>query len=186
MKHRATALILGALLVVSAARADDDSPHKMMKPNGEIDKKQCEVCHEADNSLSRGKLDSCTICHESTVHGGSAQHLAATAERVAALAPKSSPKLPLAEDGTIYCGTCHVFHDPRAVPGESLLSDDWLPAATGLAGRVRQSVEKQFAEVRERHADKNAVAHFATRPVRALRLSVSDGALCRHCHGDMR
>lgn len=184
--NRRLGILLGSLLLtVVPAWADDDSPHQMMKANGEVDKTQCEVCHEADDSLSRGKLDSCTLCHETTVHAGSAQHLAAPAERVAALAPKTPPKLPLEDNGTIYCGTCHIFHDPRAVPGETLLTDGWLPATSGPAGSIRTSVEKQLTEIRERYADKNPVAHFATRPVRALRLPVRDGALCRHCHGEL-
>ena len=90
--------------------------------------------------------------------------------------------LPLADDGHIYCGTCHIFHDPK-VASEDWLKHGWLPADRGLAAAVRQGVADRWAALAAASEEKGAVGKFAAKGTLQLRLPVDDGQLCRRCHG---
>lgn len=175
-----------ALLLISAAvlATETDGPHHMTKPDGSADPEKCAVCHNSDMSLSRPKAETCTLCHAATLHSGAAEHLAATAASVAArlgAAGQRPPALPLTEDGGIYCGTCHLFHDP-AISGEQPLAAPWVPPDTGLAGSVRHAREAEWSEIARKYEQTAPGAQFATHETRALRLPIEDGSLCRHCH----
>jgi len=160
-----------------------DTPHRMLKPDGELDTDKCGSCHEEDMSLSRSKLQTCTLCHSISVHGGSVEHVNAPAASVARLGvSEKQPALPLAENGGIFCGTCHLFHDP-AVGQEPLLPRAWEAPTGGVSGAVRAGVEKQWKVMSAQRAAPEAGAKFAAKYTRALRLPVDDGSLCRHCHG---
>ena len=107
----------------------------MTKPDGSLDMETCGVCHNEDMSLQRSKLETCTLCHAQTVHAGSDEHLRAAAaggEAGAGGTAEGRPALPLTEDGRIYCGTCHLFHDPK------VMEEDWL--AHGLAAARQRHV----------------------------------------------
>jgi hypothetical protein len=188
---RTLALVLGVWLIIAPqwARAEDEgSPHHMTKPDGSLDTDTCGVCHNPDMSLQRSKVETCTLCHAQTVHAGSDEHLRAGAPAVKqALAqqPKGGPALPLTDDGRMYCGTCHLFHDPK-VMSEDWLTHGWLPPQSGVSGAVRQAVIDRWAALAAKADAKGQLGQFATTGARQLRLPVNDGQLCRQCHGTLR
>ena len=188
---RAIAVSVGLCLALLAAasRAEDaSSPHHMTKSDGSLNMETCGVCHNEDMSLQRSKVETCTLCHAQTVHAGSDEHLhvAATAVKTAlAGQPKGGPALPLTDDGQMYCGTCHLFHDPK-VMGEDWLAHGWLPPDTGISGAVRQGVIDRWALLAAKSDDKTALGSFATEGSRQLRLPVDGGQLCQQCHGALR
>jgi len=179
-------LLLGAAapLAASADEGEDDSnPHRMSGPD---DEESCGFCHEEDLSLSQSPLDTCLTCHSLTEHSGAAEHVRANAAAVLRAQPTplkadEDPILPLTEEGTIWCGTCHLFHDPR-VNEEALLSERWLPPQTGLAGAVRDAVAAHWGDLAGKYQQPLPVARFAEHGSAWLRLPVSDGALCAACH----
>ena len=174
------------LWVVPAAAQDSDSPHHMLKPDGELDAEKCSVCHEEDLSLSRSKLETCTLCHSLPVHSGAAEHVdvpAANVKQLLSARTEPAPDLPMRDDGGIYCGTCHLFHDPSI---EERLPSPWLPPSTGLSETVRQSLQEKWPDLAAKYEEKSAEAHFMTKGTTALRLPIDDGRLCLHCHGGKR
>lgn len=181
-------VLLGVLATAGPALAQEsDSPHRMVKPDGEPDADKCAVCHEPDLSLSRSKVETCTLCHATTTHSGTAEHLRTSAASVAARLPGAKEgvsTLPLTDDGTMFCGTCHLFHDPR-LSEEKPLAAGWVPPSTGLAGAVRKALTAQWETIAGTHDASSVGAEFAVKSTRALRLSVDDGGLCRHCHGSV-
>jgi hypothetical protein len=91
----------------------------------------------------------------------------------------------LTEDGRIFCGTCHLFHNP-AISDDKPLARAWVPASTGLAEAVRRARAAQWNEIAQKYDQSAAGATTATKSTRALRFPVDDGSLCLHCHGGMR
>ena len=185
MSTRVFAFSLVFLLALGApvAAADDSSPHHMTKPDGTLDDEKCGACHEADMTLSRSKLETCTVCHTMTPHAGSLEHLTASPAEVAPRIKNVAGKvdLPLADNGGMYCGTCHVFHDPA-------LGTPWLPDTpsrppSAYAEAVRTALEQRFGEMAQRSGAASPLATFRTTHTRALRLSADDGGLCKACHG---
>ena len=180
--------LLALLLVVAPLRAvagddDDSNPHHMSGPD---DEESCGFCHEEDMSLSASLLDTCLTCHSLTEHSGSQEHIRANAAEVARLQPTpvkagADPTLPLTPEGTIWCGTCHLYHDPQ-VNEEALLTDPWLPPTTGMAGAVRDSLMLRWGELAAKYSQPLPVASFAAQGSAWLRLPVSDGTLCTECH----
>ena len=177
-------LVLGA-----AARAQDEgTPHHMTKSDGELNMEACGVCHNEDLTLQRSKLETCTLCHSQTLHAGSDEHLRAAPAAVKAALdarPKDAPALPVSEDGHMFCGTCHIFHDPK-VMSEDWLAHGWLPPDTGVSAAVRQAVLDRWAALAAKAEDKAALGSFATKGARQMRLPVDGGQLCRQCHGTLR
>ena len=187
---RLTALALLAVLAVASravAEEEPDSPHRVLKPDGEVDTERCQICHQEDMSLTQPKAELCKMCHSATIHAGVAEHLQATPAQVAQLLSakkEEQPEFPLTEEGAIFCGTCHIFHDPR-VNGEEYLSQRWLPPSSGLPEAVRQALMTQWTRTASKYSEAEPGAKFSARGTRALRLPVSDGSLCRHCHGTL-
>jgi hypothetical protein len=147
----------------------------------------CAVCHNDDLTLQRSKLETCTLCHAQTIHSGAAEHLRLEPIRVKARVPAKptdGTTLPLTDEGRIWCGTCHLFHDPSL--GEAWQPSAWVPPDGGLPGAVREGVAGRWKTVAAAHGDATVDATFATKGTRALRLPVETGALCAHCHGPMR
>lgn len=186
-------IALLALLLAAAppvARADDEeddsNPHRMSDPD---DDESCGFCHEEDMSLSQSLLDTCLTCHSETEHGGAREHLRARAAEVAAALPTpvkadESATLPLTDEGTIWCGTCHLYHDPR-VNEEALLPHAWIPPATGLPGAVRTAMAARWPDLAAKYDEEPPIARFAVGGSTALRLPVDNGELCITCHRDM-
>jgi hypothetical protein len=189
--RRAVATVVGLWLSFVPAIAgaqEPGSPHYMVKPDGELDMDSCLNCHEEDMSLSRSKLETCTLCHGQTPHAGSDEHVRASPSSVKeALArqPEGGPAFPLTDDGRIYCGTCHFFHDPHVME-EKWLSQGWLPAESGLSGVIRQGVVDRWNALAARGDESDALGEFATKGTRQLRLPVDEGQLCRQCHVTLR
>jgi hypothetical protein len=176
---------LAPLLAPRPARAED-SPHHMVLPNGKLDESKCGACHTKDMSLIASPLETCTLCHSEWEHSGAHEHVTAPKDKVAALMAKRAKgavELPT-PDGQIYCGTCHLYHDPKVLD-EEWLKVGWIPPDTGIAGAVRASVLERWAKLDTAGA-KQPVGEFATTGTRQLRLPVSDGSLCVQCHGDKR
>lgn len=188
---RAIAFMLAGWLALAPAAApaeDTGSPHHMTKADGELDMETCGLCHNEDMSLQRSKLETCTLCHAQTNHAGSNEHLRAAPGAVkAALAnlPKEAPVLPLTDDGHMYCGTCHLFHDPK-VMSEDWLPRGWLPPDSGMPAAIRQAVIDRWAALAAKADDQAALGSFASKGTRQLRLPVDNGQLCQHCHGGLR
>ncbi len=160
----------------------------MLKSNGETDTERCAVCHQADMSLSQPKAELCLMCHSATLHSGAAEHLRADPAAVSAVMgarQRADAALPLSDTGGIYCGTCHFFHDPRVMTGETPLAQAWIPPRTGAAQAVRTAVEAQWGRVAQKYGEAEVGAKFATEETTALRLPIADGTLCRHCHGTL-
>lgn len=182
-------LVVFALSAPLPAHAENtDTPHHMVKSDGELDMEKCGVCHNEDMSLQQAKLETCTLCHAQTAHAGADEHVRAApaaVKRVLDGRPEGSPAFPLADDGRMYCGTCHLFHDP-AVMQENWLEQGWVPRATGLPDVLRQSILDRWTALASRTEDKTALGRFATSGTRQLRLPVDDGQLCRSCHGAVR
>jgi len=184
---RATVGLLGMWLVLApyAADAEDSgSAHHMTKSDGSLDMETCGACHNEDMSLQRSKLETCTLCHGQVVHGGSDEHVRADPTAVKQLLagqPADAPVLPLTEEGKIYCGTCHLFHDPK-VMSEEWLKEGWLPPDRGVSGAVRQSVIDRWAALAAASKETDALGEFATKGTRQLRIPIDQGQLCRHCH----
>lgn len=177
-----------ALVPASAPAQDAGSPHHMTKSDGSLDMDTCGLCHNEDMSLQRSKLETCTLCHAQTAHAGSNEHLrAAPAAVKASLAglPKGAPALPLTDDGHMYCGTCHLFHDPK-VMSEDWLVHGWLPPDSGMPAAVRQGVLDRWAALAAKSSDQAVLGSFATKGTRQLRLPVDGGQLCQQCHGALR
>lgn len=187
MRRLGLLFVVGFLLVIRPLWAEETaSPHQMVGPDGQVEDEKCAICHNEDMSLTRSKVETCTLCHAATVHSGANEHLRATAASVSKLLPPTKsdqPSLPLTEDGRIYCGTCHVFHDP-AISNEETLASPWVPPSSGLSESVRRSVEARWRRAESKQGESEAGATFSTKGTRRLRLPIEDGSLCRHCHGD--
>lgn len=174
------AALLCVLLVFAPnfplAAEDAGSPHFQRLPDGSPDTEKCGFCHEEDLSLSRTKEETCTLCHEVTTHAGAAEHLRASPASVRAALERTRSKadLPLREDGGIYCGTCHLFHDPVVM--NETPEKPWLPSSA-VARATRRALEAEFARLAGK-----ARPTFAEKGTGALRLPVRDGTLCRQCH----
>jgi hypothetical protein len=184
MRRTVLLALVAAAALGCASLALGQSPHVMTKEDGSLDEGACAFCHEDDLTLSRSKLDTCTLCHAEAAHSGAREHVRASAASVAratAQRGEEDVSLPLAEDGRMYCGTCHLFHDPKVL-SEDWLAKGWKPAATGLAGAVRQSVLERWPRLAEMHGEKELGAKFAAEGTTLLRLPVDDGSLCRQCH----
>ena len=171
-----------ALLAVGARRAsadDSGSPHRSTEA--------CAVCHNEDMSLQRSKVETCTLCHGDTPHSGAAEHLRVEAARVKqAMAGKKDdhgPTLPLTDEGRIWCGTCHLFHDPSL--GEAWLPAGWVPPDSGLPQAVREGVTARWDALASAHGQSKVTASFAAKGTRQLRLPIENGTLCKQCHGSM-
>jgi hypothetical protein len=182
MRWLAVTLVL--LASAGALQAQDEaSPHSMVNPDGSADMDKCAVCHEPDLSLSRSKRETCTLCHAETVHAGAYEHFHASPEKLKQLlsaVPEEKPELPKAEDGGIYCGTCHLFHDPR-LSEDTPLASRRPPTAFDTA--VQEAIEAQWPAIDRKYDAEQVGASFAPKAIKALRLPVDDGTLCRHCHG---
>lgn len=179
----AFALLLASWGTLHAEEAD--SPHRMVKPDGEADTDKCAVCHESDLSLSRSKRETCTLCHAETLHAGAYMHVHAAPDTVKQLLSTSqteTPPLPTAEDGGIFCGTCHLFHDPR-LSEDKPLATRRLATSTGFDSAVQSAIATQWPVIAHKYDEEKAGASFAVKSTKALRLPVDDGTLCRRCHG---
>jgi len=186
MSRAVVAVLVVWLGCLPAARAQDaGSPHEMTKADGSLSMEACGVCHNEDMSLQRSKLETCTLCHAQTVHAGADEHVRANpaaVKRAVAAQPKDAPALPLTDDGHMYCGTCHLFHDPKVME-EAWLPQGWLPPDTGVSGAVRQGVIDRWETLALRSDDKRPLGQFATKGARQMRVPVNQGQLCRQCHG---
>ncbi len=184
------ALLIAALLACAApGRGADDNPHQMVDAQGALDNAKCGLCHEDDFTLSRSPLETCTMCHAASPHAGATEHLRASAAEVQDLlgAEKGGIEIPLTETGTLYCASCHLYHDP-AVAEEAWLERAWVPSPTdGLAAAVRNELSEEFA-ARAAQAESGAptasLAWMKT-GTRLLRLPVEDGSLCLRCHAGL-
>jgi len=170
-------VVLLAVGAHTAAADDSSSPHHGTTT--------CPVCHNEDMTLQRSKLETCTLCHGETPHSGAAEHARLDAARVKrALGDRPSHgavTLPLTDDGRIWCGTCHLFHDPSL--GETWLPMSWLPPGVGLPQAVRDGVKTRWEAIAAAHGQSKVDASFAGTGTRQLRLPVENGALCKECHG---
>jgi hypothetical protein len=174
------------VLVATAAKGDDAlNPHRMTDAHGKADLTRCATCHTDTLGLARSKRETCTLCHSETVHSGAAEHLRADRRAVTAVMnarDKSAPALPLDDDGRIYCGTCHLFHDP-ALSGEKPLTMGRAASTNAVGAAVADGVRDSIGAASE------GDGRTAPSPVRfvapgstALRAPVADGTLCLSCH----
>ena len=177
------ALPLLIVLNCASALADDSAnPHLMIGADGKPDASKCNVCHADDLTLTLPKRDTCTLCHSETLHPGAREHMGIEPARVARLVPaakEGGTVLPLTDEGGIYCGTCHVFHDPR-ISNESVLDQSWVPSGR-LAQAVRDALIARLAAAGGADGKTEAPMTFGDGTTR-LRLPIADGSLCRHCH----
>lgn len=184
----AAVVVAGVLALAGAVRAaGEPSPHVALQSDGELNMETCGACHTDDLSLERSKLETCTLCHSDTPHAGAHEHVTANAAAVEAALktqPKEGPTLPLGDDGRMYCGTCHLFHDPKVDELEAL-PPLWVPPDHGLSGTVRQAVIDRWATLGAKAGEKEPLGKL-DKGTRYLRLPVNQGQLCRQCHGAPR
>ncbi|GBD26269.1 hypothetical protein HRbin30_01599 [bacterium HR30] len=178
-------LVFLAVLLALAVRgfANDENPHWMLRPDGEPDEEKCAICHDEDKNLLSSKEETCLSCHDRTLHSGSVEHLRASASDVQALLPpkeKIGVEFPLAEDGRMYCGTCHLFHDPR-VDEVTLAAPRTLPSE-GIAAEIRRATEKQVRSLLALRPESEVEWSFAPKSTGFLRLPLADDELCLACH----
>jgi hypothetical protein len=183
------AALVAAVVVMPAPRAvaTESPPHNMTKPDGTLDSEACPICHTPAMDLERSKLETCTLCHAETVHSGAEEHLRADPAKVADAVsgrPKDAVDLPLTSEGRIWCGTCHLYHDPKVL-SEAWLAHGWIPPDQGLPAAVREGVVERWSRLAQTYDQAEAPAKFATAGTRLLRLTVKDGSLCRQCHAAM-
>ncbi|MCX8071177.1 MAG: hypothetical protein N3C12_01815 [Candidatus Binatia bacterium] len=184
MKRVVWLWLLFLLSTPARAASNEDNPHWMLKPDGEADEEKCAICHDEDKNLLSSKEETCLSCHDRTLHSGSAEHLRATAAQVERLLPpkeKVRLEFPLAEDGRMYCGTCHLFHDPR-VDEVTLAAPRTLPSE-GLAMEIRQALEEKIHALLATRAEAGDVEwSFAPKSTGFLRLPIGGNELCVACH----
>ncbi len=163
---------------------DEDNPHWMLRADGEPDEEKCALCHNEDMDLLASKEETCLSCHDRTLHSGSAEHLEVSPERVAALLPprvepeEAQQNLPLAEDGRMYCGTCHLFHDPR-IAEEILAPVRPLPSHS-VALAIRRATLARCQDLTREGS--SAEFSFAPQNTAFLRLPLAEDELCVACH----
>lgn len=178
MKRHVLAAMLATCLFAAAPGAGMDNPHVSTLPDGSTDGSKCAFCHDDSLSLSRSHADTCTLCHREALHSGALEHSRASAAQVArAIGEKEAATLPLAADGRMYCGTCHLYHDP-ALMGESLLDEGRAKRDTPLNRGVRDSIVARGR--RDGVISGEGEVEFREIGTRYLRLP--GDALCRHCH----
>lgn len=170
---RCYAILLAALLSAAVALGQEN-PHISSLPDDKPDASMCAYCHDDSLALSRSHAETCTLCHSETAHTGAIEHSRVGAAKVARSLGDAS--LPLAGDGHIYCGTCHLFHDP-GVMGESLLEEGRAKRDSPLNRAVRDSVA---ARGRRDAATADGEVEFRDVGTRYLRLP--GDTLCRQCH----
>lgn len=163
------------------AEGDEANPHLMLDSEGEPDLDKCGFCHDDDLTLLQTKEDTCLACHSATEHAGASEHLRIKPDALAQMLPEWSKDetLDFTDAGGIYCGTCHLFHDPKD-DSNPWLEDQPRPR-TALSAAVRGELETYRDSLTTGDA-----AHFAEKGTRALRMESRDGALCTHCHGHDR
>ncbi len=177
-------LLLAVFLVTTAwGLGNEENPHWMLRSDGEPDEEKCAICHDEDKNLLSSKEETCLSCHERTLHSGSEEHLRASAAQVQTLLPpkgKYGVEFPLAEDGRMYCGTCHLFHDPR-VDEVTLAAPRTLPSE-GIAWEIRQAVERQVRAILALRPESEVQWSFAQESTGFLRLPLTESELCVACH----
>jgi len=184
----AGALLAALCCALPAGVAAQENFHVMTLPDGKVDESKCGACHRKDMRLAANRLETCLACHARSEHSGTLEHLRVDAGRVAEAMrqrPADGVAMPLAEDGRIWCGTCHLFHDPK-VRGEAWLERGWLPPDGGLPGAVRQSVIERWSAIAASGGAKEPIGEFAAHGTRMLRLPVAGGTLCAQCHAGVR
>ncbi len=177
-------LVLLSTLAKGAVAGGGDNPHYMRHADGSTDDAKCAVCHNDDLGLLRSKLETCTECHTETIHSGSREHVQASAAAVAKVlagAKGKDPELPLTDDGRIYCGTCHLFHDP-VVASEALLDKGRGPSGSSVGTAVAEALRARWPQLAKAHGKDNAGITLNPQGTLRLRLPNADGSLCRHCH----
>lgn len=153
------------------------SPHKAADPVK--DRAVCNHCHQSTPDPTRPvgelKLVSrkiCLGCHKSDEHEGSAVHLVALPAAIQESA--RAGRLPLLEDGSMGCITCHDPHPPGVVPhtadraqrlGQAVVPDRWIRTTLQPAAKADQGFP--MPSVREPDY---------------LWLPIRDGTLCTTCH----
>lgn len=185
--RRSAAVLCALLLAQAPLAARAQSPHHMTLPDGTLDSNACPTCHSPDMGLNLPARDTCLLCHVETSHGGSLEHMRATAADVKLLMdarPKDAVALPLTKEGTIYCGTCHLYHDPLVLD-EKWLASGWVPPNAGLPGAVRAGILDRWGILAKAYDQNGDVGSFATDGSRQLRLPVKDGSLCKECHRNL-
>ncbi len=162
-------------------------PHHPAAPR-DRDDPTCAACHSGvpadgatpdDARLRFPTSEPCKTCHEGELHQGVPSHVGKALDPDARVAVPTD--VPLARDGTVQCWSCHDVHG--FVPGtepkverryagrrpfadelhQRLLDDDW-------AGLVPADA------IWPDHADPDHPPLLA--------LPITDGSLCKACHGD--
>jgi len=186
MRQYVFAAVLLLALGGAANGEEGMNPHHMVGADGALDDSVCSLCHEDDFTLSRSKTETCTLCHSDAPHAGAAQHLRADTAAVKRLAvDREGIDIPLTDEDTLYCGSCHLYHDP-AVADEQWLDHGWVPSATeGLGKAVRDELAAWFAadDARRDPATAAATVKWMEGGTRMLRLPAENGTLCKRCHG---
>jgi hypothetical protein len=184
----ACSLLIGAGAVHHpiAVRADGPLPHHMTNADGSLNMETCGACHTPDMGLQGSRLETCTLCHLETTHSGTVEHLRAQPDQVTramAARAKDAVPMPLTEDGKIWCGTCHLYHDPKVL-SENWLAQGWIPPDQGLPATVRESVLARWSRLAQAYDQTGTVGSFAEQGTRQLRLPAKDGTICRQCHAE--
>lgn len=164
------------------------NPHHPAAPRSPDDE-SCTACHRTNPDtgalpqsarLRSAAAEACDTCHVRDPHLGAGSHLGKKVE--AAMLDRIPAELPLDNDGTIACWTCHDVHGPPA-EGASPVGRRWL------GNRVFADALRTLASTEDWVEALPAEARWPgqTGPDRAdplLALPTADGTLCEACHGD--
>lgn len=140
----------------------------------------CLYCHEtrpdegaAKETLKLPDADTCRSCHFESSHAGSGEHLVELDEATARKARTAG--LPLAEGDRVTCATCHDPHPPGTTPS-SMARTDWSRQRALSSDWEREVLRPALLERAGTYGTPVLTGHDM------LRLSLSDGSLCRTCH----
>jgi len=170
-------------------------------------KNNCLFCHTAElpvdsrrglsfSALKGRPNDLCSACHLEEPHFGIPAHLGVrdreVLARLAATAKAAGPRLPLADDGTPLCVSCHDPHMPGLLGEETAGSDIWMESPASalrreyLDRRLDPYVMKRVAELEAEYGRALIIREpglFHREKRKLLRKGFREGgSLCLGCH----
>ena len=152
-----------------------------------------------DSAALKGKPnDLCIVCHLEEPHFGVSAHLEGTNEKLRSklkeAVGQAGPNLPIGENDTMLCVSCHEPHMPGLMTGEPqpVGEDVWLKGEssefrdTFVQEHLRPLMKERIAEMESAHAKKmiiRAPEEGKDEGTKLLRKGLQkNGSICLYCH----